>query len=129
MIGVLIAGIIMLLLLVTLAIFIIRIRRRRPQRDDQHPKWHIWPPMTPKLPMQALPSAGLSPRTPLVSKQVNPCLDAGIVEKGPGYTLPTGPNQNPLSDDAWLRPPPVSALSVVRGKGRSGDLQVRQISL
>ncbi|KAI0254041.1 hypothetical protein BJV78DRAFT_103139 [Lactifluus subvellereus] len=122
-IGVLIAGIVMLLLLITLAIVLIRIRRRRPQRDDQHPKWHIWLPATPKLPMQAPLSAGISPWTPLVSKQANPCSDAGILEKGPGYPLPTGPNQNPFLDDARLRLPPVPVLSVVRGRGKSGDLQ------
>jgi hypothetical protein len=103
-----IAGVFVLLLLITLAVALIR-RRRGPQcGGGQLSIWPIWSPSTPKLPMQMPPSAGFSPRSSFVSKQGYPRLDNGILEKGPGYPLPTGPDQNPFTDKAQVKPPPLS---------------------
>ena len=124
LIGGVIAGIFLLLLLITLAIILFR--RRGVQRGGGlRPKLSIRTirqPKTPNLPMQFPPPWGMTPQTP---EAPNPFLHPSDLEKGVGSRAPKGVEEkDPFTDDARVELPLVPEMSVIRaGKGgcQSGD--------
>ena len=112
-----IAGIVTLLLLVTLAILLFR--RRRPQDCSLYRKFSIRQPKTPILPMQPPPKPSIS--------LPNPFSEPCDLEKIAPFSISLEPNENPFTDDARAKLPWVPEACVTRDAydGRSGKWQVQ----
>jgi len=113
------AGLVLLLLLILLALLLFR--RRRPQKHSLYRKFSIRSLRSPKLPMQLPPVRKIS--SPICVKEDSGDLESIIAP----YTIPLGPNESPLMDDAHVKLPWLPERCVTRDAcdGRSGEFQVQ----
>jgi hypothetical protein len=119
------AGIFVLLLLIILAVILFY--RRGVQQGRLRPKFSMWQPKTPSLPMQIPPPWGMTPRT---AEAPNPFLHPSEAEKVVGHPnlVPIGPQENPFTDDARVELPSVPEMSMLR-EGYDGQSDTRRVKI
>jgi hypothetical protein len=114
-----ITGVVLLLLLVLIALLLFR--RPRPQKHSLY-RFSVRPQRTPILPMQPPPVRKIS--SPIRVEEDSSDLESIIAR----YTIPLGPNEDPIMDDAHLKLPWLPETCVMRDacNGRSGEFQVER---
>ncbi|KAI9442182.1 hypothetical protein H4582DRAFT_1809269 [Lactarius indigo] len=127
-IGTLVAGIIfMLLLLSVLAVVFIRRWRRRAQQNKTHSTSSIRTPTTPTLPIQTPSTLDIGPLSPMGFEPYYPFNDPSNLEMGStplGSAVQSTPDVNSFADSVETRSPP-AVMRDSRDDGWSGELQTQ----